>query len=85
MNPKPHSSRTRPFREALRMDVLATGDDFKRLRNVARALLDKAEAGDVPAIREVADRLDGRVPLAVAPDDSDDIPSEVTVAWQKDS
>ena len=30
------------------------------LRAVAQALVDKALTGDVPAIREVADRLDGK-------------------------
>lgn len=33
-----------------------------KLRQVAEALVDKAMTGDVPAIREIADRLDGKVP-----------------------
>jgi hypothetical protein len=32
-----------------------------KLRAVADALVDKAMTGDVPAIREIADRLDGKV------------------------
>lgn len=32
-----------------------------RLDLVAEALLDKAASGDVPAIKELADRLDGKV------------------------
>ena len=52
--------RDKPFRDALRMEITEAGEDRKRLRVVARALLDKAESGDVQAIREVADRLDGK-------------------------
>jgi hypothetical protein len=50
------------------------GSDKTKLRAVADALVDKAMAGDVPAIKEVADRLDGKVPQAVIGDaDSDPI------------
>jgi hypothetical protein len=52
--------RDKPFREALRMEIAAAGENFKRLRVVARALLAKAETGDVSAIREIGDRLDGK-------------------------
>jgi hypothetical protein len=75
--------RARPFREALRMEVLAAGDDFKKLRTVARALLDKAATGDVSAIREVADRLDGKVTQGVI--NEDDTPLKVTFAWKSNS
>jgi hypothetical protein len=38
------------------------------MRRVARALIDKAMYGDVSAIKEVADRIDGRVPQLVGGD-----------------
>lgn len=41
----------------------AGGKITKRLRVVARKLVDRAEQGDVPAIKEIFDRVDGRVPL----------------------
>lgn len=41
----------------------AGGKVTKRLRLVARKLVDRAEQGDVPAIKEIFDRVDGRVPL----------------------
>jgi len=52
----------KPFADALRMELAAAGEDHKRLRLIARALLDKAEAGDMQAIKELADRTDGKVP-----------------------
>lgn len=48
------------FRTALQMELNAAGDDAKALRSIARKLLDKAEDGDLQAIREIADRLDGK-------------------------
>ncbi len=53
-------NKDKPFREALRMEVAAAGDDHKELRRLARSLLELAGNGDIQAIREVADRLDGR-------------------------
>ena len=50
------------------------GSDKTKLRAVADALVDKAMTGDVPAIKEIAERLDGKVPQAVVGDaDSDPI------------
>jgi HPt (histidine-containing phosphotransfer) domain-containing protein len=57
--------RDKPFRDALRMEIAAAGDDTRSLRRVARALLDTAASGDVQAIREVADRLDGKPAQAI--------------------
>jgi hypothetical protein len=48
------------------------GSDKIKLRAVADALVDKAMAGDVQAIKEVADRIDGKVPQAVVGDDEHD-------------
>lgn len=40
----------------------AHGEGGTKLRAVAEALVSKAMTGDVAAIREIADRLDGKVP-----------------------
>ena len=53
----------------MRMEIAAAGEDHKALRRVARALLKAAETGKVDAIREVGDRLDGKVAQAVVGDD----------------
>ena len=42
------------------LDRAITADDSKRLRQAAEALLDAAAAGDLAAIKELADRLDGK-------------------------
>jgi len=42
------------------------------LRAVAEALVEKAKSGDVQAIKEIADRLDGKVPQAVVGDNDHD-------------
>lgn len=40
-----------------------------KLREVADALVTKAIAGDVQAIKEIADRLDGKVPQGLMGED----------------
>ncbi len=49
------------FANMLRVAIKEAHEDGKdRLRAVADALVTKAITGDVPAIRELADRLDGK-------------------------
>lgn len=50
----------KPFRDALRMEIAEAGDNSKALRNIAKKLIAQAESGDMQAIREFADRLDGK-------------------------
>jgi len=56
---KPGTLKEKPYRDALRMEI-AAAEDFKDLRSIARAHLEKAKSGDMAAIKELADRLDGR-------------------------
>jgi hypothetical protein len=58
----------KPFRDALMLAIKeaeATPNHQRALRKVAERLLDEAAAGNVQAIKEVADRLDGKVPQAI--------------------
>jgi hypothetical protein len=53
----------RPFNEALRLEIAAAGPNQRVLRAIARNLLSLAQVPDMaalPAIREIADRLDGK-------------------------
>lgn len=65
MSGKPGRSGTnkgqdRPFKEALLIALKEADGDHKKLRRVAEALIAKAIDGDVQAIREIADRTDGK-------------------------
>ena len=63
----------KPFRDALRMELAALSEnDPKALRGIARVLLDKAAEGDIQAMKELFDRVDGKVPQAVVGDDESD-------------
>jgi hypothetical protein len=65
--------REKAFANMLRVAIAeAHGDSGNRLRAVAEALVLKAMGGDVPAIREVADRLDGKVPQGLIGGEEDD-------------
>lgn len=54
------------------------GRPIPRLRAVADALVLKAMSGDVAAIKEVADRLDGKVPQGLIGGADDDPPIQIT-------
>jgi hypothetical protein len=80
--------RDKPFKQALLMEAKALENgkpgNYPKgsLRAIAQALLFRASDGDVAAIREVADRLDGRVPQAVG--GSDELgPQRITVTWRE--
>lgn len=57
------SKNNRLWAETIRRAVVQSDPD--RLRRIAEALLNKAETGDINAIREIGDRLDGKPQQAV--------------------
>ena len=61
--------KSKPFKNALQEALKAAGDDEDMLNAVALALVKKAKEGDVPAIKELADRLDGKVTQPIGGDD----------------
>jgi len=63
----------KPFKAALDMELKAAGEDHKKLRGIARKLIACAEKGESWAIREIADRLDGR-PAQEITGDADQAP-----------
>ena len=72
-------NKDKPFRDALRMAIADAEGDNKALRLVAIALVAKAQQGDVPAIKEIADRLDGKVTQPIGGDSN----APITITWQK--
>ena len=58
--PKGSENKDKPFRDALRMELAAAGDDHRALRGIARALIATATGGDVQAAKEIRDTLDGK-------------------------
>ena len=50
-------NREKPFNQALLMTLRS---NFVALRRIAAKLVEKAEEGELAAIREIADRLDGK-------------------------
>lgn len=54
-----NAGKSRPFAEAINRAIAQ--DDGKRLRAIAESLLTKAAEGDISAIKEFADRVDGKV------------------------
>ncbi len=61
-------NKDKPFRDALRLELAQLGeDDPKSLRGLARKLLASATEGEntLAAIKEVADRLDGKPAQAI--------------------
>jgi hypothetical protein len=86
---KPSFSADRLWREALRRAVLepAEGEESNRqgaskLDKAARALVDKATAGDMAAARELGDRLDGKATQA-AESAGDDGVDEILAAMRE--
>ncbi len=72
----------RPFRDALRMELAAVAeDDPKSLRAIARQLIENASQGDLQAIRELADRTDGKPAQAIIGGGEEDpaLQAEVTL------
>ena len=53
------------FLTALLMELKSAGKDMPQLRNIARQLISQAEQGDLAAIREFLDRLDGKPMQAI--------------------
>lgn len=52
--------KTKPFVEAIREEVQEADGNRTKLQAIAAKLVEKAMEGDMAAIKEVADRLDGK-------------------------
>ena len=72
--------KSKPFKDALQKALKAAEGDKDLLEAVATALVGKAMMGDVPAIKELADRMDGKVSQPI---EGDEDGSPIVVTWLK--
>jgi hypothetical protein len=68
-NPKGRPKSAKLFKDALTLAIKRTDGDKTELALIAQALVDKAKAGDVPAINAIADRLDGKATQPISGDE----------------
>jgi hypothetical protein len=69
----------RLFYEALCLEIKSRNDS-RGLRAIASTLVDMALEGELPAIKELADRLDGKPAQAfVGPDDENGMPTAMII------
>jgi hypothetical protein len=54
--------------------------DYKKIDRIVQALISKGLEGDVPAIREIAERIEGRVPTPIV-DQEGNTPMLLVVRW----
>ena len=72
---KPGSTTDKPWRAALMLAVNDADGNGKKLRRIAESLVNQAISGDVAAIKEIGDRLDGKATQAI----SGEIAAAITV------
>jgi hypothetical protein len=74
----------RPMWEALDEELHRTvedgGESMPMLRLIARRLAAKAAGGDISAIKEIFDRMDGKAVAGAAPDQ--DRPEKAILQWK---
>lgn len=63
--------KNRPWAEAINRALLA--EDGKKLRALADRIIDKALEGDVAALKEIGDRVDGKAAQAIVGADGGDL------------
>ena len=75
----------RPYRDALRRAIARAerGNKPHTLDRIADRHLQDAANGDLAAIRELADRIDGKVPQATG-QDAELGPQRLVISWRSD-
>ena len=62
---RPKGSKTNPFKRALMLELADADGEYGKLRKIGAKLVEKALDGDMAAIKEVADRTDGKPSQAI--------------------
>lgn len=74
--------KSREFRDVLMLALKSADGDKLKLRRVAEKLVEKAIEGAMAAIREIADRVDGKPTQALISEDGDQ-PIRIICEWLK--
>lgn len=72
-----NAGKNKPWAEAIRKALLA--EDGKKLRALANRLIERAQDGDVTALKEIADRVDGKSVQPISGEDGG--PVAVRIAY----
>lgn len=67
-----NATKNKVWEETLRRALLA--NDGEKLRSIAEKLIEKAEGGDVSALREIGDRIDGKAKQQIEVSGDDENP-----------
>lgn len=70
-----NATKNKPWAEAINRALLA--EDGQKLRALAERLIERAIEGDVPALKEVGDRMDGKPAQAITNADGGNLVLEV--------
>ena len=83
-NPNGQPKHIKPWREAINRAIKRREqDDPQALERLADKLIAGVEAGDIAAIKEFGDRVDGKVPQAMAGADGESpVKLAVEVSWK---
>jgi hypothetical protein len=74
--------RDKLYREALRIELAAAGEDLMELREIAKVHIAKCKEGDMQAIKELADRLDGKPAQMLEHSSSPDGEGLKKITWE---
>ena len=77
-----HAPESAKAARELESELALAHNDITKLRAVVQALIKSAINGSVPAINEIFNRIDGKVPLQPVPRERG--PSTVIVRWPSD-
>jgi hypothetical protein len=80
--PKGTYNKDKPFKQMLQKKLLSAGSDPSKLEKIADKVIEMAQAGDIEAIREIANRLDGYPVRPIA--NEGDVPMFLNVSWRRE-
>lgn len=83
-NPGGRSRDEKPWTEALKLALngCEKGERVKKIRKVAEACVKQALGGDISAIKEIGDRMDGKAPQAQIHQGDSNHPIEFRISFR---